>query len=120
LASVPQPMISRILSAKWKNLTLETVLKVSSVFGIYPEFQFSRLAAEKGHKAGPVPKSASCFWDVDTKDIHLPEHGFFVAERILSYGERNEIRWLFKNVDRDTIVDVIKNSRNIAAKSATF
>ena len=120
-SGVPQPTISKIVSGKWNNITLETVQKLSSALGIFPQLNFRKIGRSFSFlKPARVPRSIACFWDVDVSSFQFPDHSFFAAERIMNYGGKKEIQWLLRNVSGDVIKDVISNSRNLTPKSAQF
>lgn len=117
---IPQPMISRILSGRWNNITLETLQKISSMFGMGVDLNFTPLGAAGESGDRKPPYSSACFWDVDPEAMKMPDHAFFAAERILSFGKQAEIRWLMKNISAETIKSVIKESRSLTPKSGAF
>lgn len=119
-SGIPQPMISRILSGKWKNLTIQTIHKISAAFGKMPRIEFDNFTVCKTIESASPPRSAACFWDVEIASIHLPEHAYFVTERILNFGSRKEIKWLLKNVSADAIREVITTSKSLSPKSRSF
>ena len=60
------------------------------------------------------------FWDVAFDDLSLEKYPKFIAERIMNYGDLDDIRWLLKVLDRDFIRSVIKNSRNLNSKTQNY
>ena len=118
-AGLPQPMISRIVSGKWKNLTLETVENIFSALGLDVELSLRHLRSRRAANPRTL-HSRACFWDVDAKDIRLPDHSFFVAERVLNFGATQEVRWLLSHVSLEVIRDVLRHSRQISPRSRHF
>ncbi len=53
----------------------------------------------------------SLFWDVDPKTIHPKRHARYIIERILDFGNDDEVRWMWRTYPRSFIRDVVKNSR---------
>lgn len=59
----------------------------------------------------------SLFWDVDPKTIDPKKHAKYIIERILDFGNDQEVRWIFQNYSPKLIKEVIKNSRVLHTKS---
>lgn len=53
----------------------------------------------------------SLFWDTDPKKINLKKHAKYVIERILDFGNDNEVRWMNKRYRKSTIKNTVSNSR---------
>lgn len=49
-----------------------------------------------------------------------PGHEFFVIERILNEGDIPAIRWMWRTFPDDLIAHVIRNSRRLSRRAATF
>jgi len=61
------------------------------------------------------------FWDTDLKNIDVKKNARYIIERILEYGEPNEVRWLFKTYPKSKIKKVILQKRScLSRKSAAF
>jgi hypothetical protein len=60
------------------------------------------------------------FWDIDIESIDLKKNKKFVIERILKYGLTEQISWLLKNYNKQSIVKVVKNSKNIDKVTANY
>jgi len=59
------------------------------------------------------------FWDVDPASL-LPGHESFVIERILNYGDIPAIRWMWQRFSDDAVTSVVRTSRRLTRKAATF
>lgn len=59
------------------------------------------------------------FWDVDPASL-LPSHESFVIERILNYGDLPAISWMWRTFSDDAVISVVRNSRRLTRKAATF
>ncbi len=59
-------------------------------------------------------------WDVDCGELDLEEHGKFICERVLEYGDARAWSWLQDNYSRDFICKVLCESRVISPKTANF
>jgi len=60
------------------------------------------------------------FWDCEFGKLNMQNYPKFIAERILSFGTLDAVRWLFKHVDREFIRLLVKNSRNLNSKTRNF
>ena len=60
------------------------------------------------------------FWDIDIERIDLKKNKEFVIERILEYGFTGQVSWLLKNYSRQSIIEVVKKSRNIDKITANY
>jgi hypothetical protein len=59
-------------------------------------------------------------WDVDPSTLSLEKHSKFLIERILEYGDKNAITWLDSSYSKDQIIEILKKSKRISAKTGTF
>ena len=57
------------------------------------------------------------FWDVDVKTIQLKKHARYIIERIIDFGNDEEVRWLWRTYPLNLIRDVVKKSRAISPLS---
>lgn len=53
------------------------------------------------------------FWDVDPKTIDVKKHARYIIERIIDYGNDDEVRWLLRTYSSGLVGDVVKKSRVI-------
>lgn len=53
----------------------------------------------------------SLFWDVDVKMIDKKRHARYVIERVLEFGNDDEVRWLFRSYSRKTLQNALRRSR---------
>lgn len=60
------------------------------------------------------------FWDVAIEEIDIKKAGRFVIERLLRFGRPKEVLWILKHYTRQEIVDVIKQSKTIDARTASY
>lgn len=60
------------------------------------------------------------FWDTDFSKLDIIENRKTIIERLSKYGDMVAFLWLLKHYTPDQIIDVIKNSKSIDKKSATF
>jgi len=59
----------------------------------------------------------SLFWDVDPKTIDFHKHASYIIERILDFGNDQEVHWLFKNYSKKSIKKILLHSRSLHPKS---
>ena len=58
------------------------------------------------------------FWDVDPKTIDPKKHARYIIERILDFGQTDEVRWLVRQYPSENIKRALKEPRSpIHAKS---
>lgn len=73
-----------------------------------------RLYRSKNPK-GPVKKvmkfRQSLFWDVEPKSIDPEKHKRYIIERILDFGNDQEVHWMWHYYGKKLIADVVKKSR---------
>ncbi|MBI2475835.1 MAG: hypothetical protein HYV67_01155 [Candidatus Taylorbacteria bacterium] len=54
----------------------------------------------------------SLFWDVDPKTIDPEKHAVYIIERILDFGNTEEVRWLFRYYPKSEIKRVMELPRS--------
>jgi len=64
-----------------------------------------------------MPFRRSLFWDVDPKTIDPEKHAEYIIERVLDFGELEEVRWLAHRYPKRLIRKTLKESRVIHDKS---
>ncbi len=68
-----------------------------------------------------IPKNIkTLLWDVKEADISFDEHYKYIIERVLEYGDLQEIKWMEDNFSKDKIVVTLKVSKRLSAKSANY
>jgi len=60
------------------------------------------------------------FWDIDPSRLDVGEYPRYVIERLLEYGDLPSLRWMERRFSREEIVEVLKTSRQLSARSANF
>ena len=70
--------------------------------------------AEK-KKPEPIEFRQTLFWDVDPKTIDPDKHAKYIIERILEFGNDQEVRWMWSYYTSELIRDVVENRRGIRA-----
>jgi len=59
-------------------------------------------------------------WDTDIKNITLKKSRKTIIERVLKYGQVDDISWLLKHYSDDEIIDIIKRSSNLDRRTANY
>jgi hypothetical protein len=59
------------------------------------------------------------FWDVNLENLDLQKHSFFIISRLLEFGDKKAISWLFKNFSKKAIKNSLKKAK-ISPKSLNF
>ena len=65
----------------------------------------------------PIQFRQSLFWDVDPKNIDPEKNARYVIERILDFGNTEEVSWMSSYYPEELIRDVVKTSRVLQRKS---
>ncbi len=60
------------------------------------------------------------FWDCDFSKLNLKEYENFITVRILNYGNDESIMWLMSNIDKSSLINSIKKSREIDNKTRNY
>lgn len=60
------------------------------------------------------------FWDLDAAKLDIQRHSHQIIERILEWGDLEQVHWMFRNYSKEQIVERLKNSRQLSKKSANF
>ena len=67
------------------------------------------------------PKLRQClFWDVDPNKIDLKKHARYVIERVLDFGNDEEVRWMWHTYSRPQIREVVEKSRVLHEESRSL
>jgi hypothetical protein len=60
------------------------------------------------------------FWETDLSKIDIEENKQYIIERILEFGDKDAVQWLFSFVSLFDIKSTLKNSKRITQKSKNF
>jgi len=60
---------------------------------------------------GPMELRKSLFWDVDSATIDLDKNARYVIERVLDFGNDEEVRWMWNLYSQRQIREVLESSR---------
>lgn len=67
----------------------------------------------------PLEKK-TLFWDVDPKTIDPQKHAHYIIERILQYGDIEDVKWAVELYGRAVICEVVIKNRVLDPKSQNF
>jgi hypothetical protein len=65
-------------------------------------------------------RKKSLFWDVDPYSLSPKIHWFFIIERILEFGDIDDLRWMKQNFTPEQIRYTAQKSRVLTQKSLAF
>ena len=51
------------------------------------------------------------FWDTDPKNIDVKKNARYIIERVLEFGQPDEVRWVLKHYSKRAIKKVIRLPR---------
>ena len=60
------------------------------------------------------------FWEVDFDKLDLKKRPEYIALRLLEYGDIRALKWLFRNLHKNKIRDIIIKRRGLSARSLFF
>ena len=60
------------------------------------------------------------FWDVDVEALSIEREWFFIIERVLEFGDIQDLECLLLTFSTDQIQSVIKHSRILSPRTLSF
>ena len=60
-----------------------------------------------------MPFRQTLFWDVDPKTINPEKNAKYIIERILEFGNDEEVKWMWSYYPHNLIKDRVVNSRGV-------
>lgn len=66
------------------------------------------------------PNLHQFFWDTNVSQLNPNSHKKYIAERLLTLGNTDSWQWLGQNYERQELVDILKNSRQLSKKDSAF
>ena len=60
------------------------------------------------------------FWDVSFEKIDLAKSRVFVLKRILEYGDKKAITWMWRHFKKSELRDALSSYRGYSKKSANY
>ena len=65
-------------------------------------------------------QKTTLFWDVDLKELNLEKNEKFVVERILAFGDTDDVRWASEQYGKDKLRQYARVSNKLNSKSQFF
>ncbi|MCJ7686899.1 MAG: hypothetical protein MUO68_21685 [Desulfobacteraceae bacterium] len=60
------------------------------------------------------------FWDCNFEDLTMKQYPIFISERILNLGDIDSLRWLFTEIDKEFLINLVNKSRNLNKKTKNY
>lgn len=60
---------------------------------------------------------STLFWDVDPSTIDPKKNAVYIIERILDFGNDDEVRWMWHYYDHNMVRNVVLTSRTLHAQT---
>ena len=60
------------------------------------------------------------FWDCNFEDLTMAQYPIFISERILNLGDVGSLRWLFTEIDKEFLTNLVNKSRNLNKKTKNY
>lgn len=60
------------------------------------------------------------FWEIDFDKLDFNKRIEYITLRLLEYGDVEAIRWLFRNIPKRKIREIIMNQRGLSPRSLYF
>ena len=62
----------------------------------------------------------SLFWDVDREKLSPEKDWYFIIERILEFGDIDDVIWMELTFSRDKITETLKKSRILSNRTRAY
>ncbi len=62
----------------------------------------------------------SLFWDVDTEKLSYENDWFFIIERILEFGDIDDILWMKETFPEEKIKGTVRKSRILSNRTRSY
>ena len=67
-----------------------------------------------------IKANKQLFWDVDFSKLDVKKYPDFIIGRILEYGDKTAVKWMFDNFKTNQIKQTLLTKRGISYKSANY
>ena len=68
-----------------------------------------------------IPQHARLlFWDIDVESFDPQAYPRYAIERVLEYGDEEDVAWMRRIFREEQIVDVVRTDRHLTPLSANF
>jgi hypothetical protein len=71
-------------------------------------------------KVSDMPRKEWLFWDTDPQSVDPQKNAEYVIERIMDYGEDDDVRWMWHFYPAYLLRSVLEHSRVIHDKSKSL
>lgn len=62
----------------------------------------------------------SLFWDTDPKKLDINKNAKYIIERIMDFGNDDEVRWMRQQYPKSLLAEVCQTSRQLHTSSRTL
>lgn len=62
----------------------------------------------------------SLFWDTDPNKLDPQKHAKYIIERIMDFGNDDDVRWMRHYYPKSLLAEVVKKSRVLQSNSKTL
>ncbi len=63
---------------------------------------------------------SALFWDTDPKSLDVQKHSKYIIERIMDFGNDDEVRWMRQHYSKDVLAKVCQSSKQLHTSSRNF
>jgi hypothetical protein len=78
-------------------------------------------SATRGTIVRVIPHHARLlFWDIDLETFDPHAYPRYTIERVLEYGDEEDVAWMGHTFGREQILDVLRTDRHLTRLSANF
>jgi len=62
----------------------------------------------------------SLFWDINREKLSSEKDWFFIIERVLEFGDIDDLFWMKKTFPKKKVEDTIRKSRILSSKTRSY
>jgi len=106
----------------WDRFEVRTLAKLASALGCDLKIAFTprqKAIPEKPKRKQTVRQLARLFWDRTLAADDLDQHRVWVVERVLEYGQLEDVHALLHDLGKDAFLEAVAQSRWSSAKTAS-
>lgn len=60
------------------------------------------------------------FWDTDPKKLDTKKNAKYIIERIMDFGNEDDVRWMRRYYSKSLLAQVVRESRVLGSSSRTL
>lgn len=60
------------------------------------------------------------FWDTDPKKLDTTKHAKYIIERIMDFGNDEEVRWMRRFYPKELLAEVLRKSKDLGQSTRTL